>query len=433
MPKPTTETINVASPGRWTWNDEIQGLEFNCVNSTDDVKEKRKKRPQIEQVTKHQERFAESSRGRRKTLMPAQMGLMLISSLRQAVKELVTIEHVKQVALSLVQENEAIPIPLCFLSLMKCKELDEFLATLLLYLSCYFEKKSLEMKPKPLMAEPSVTEKQVMAETCAKVDLARKQLALRYSTLILGLGLSQQHHMACGKSKQSWTHRDRHLYECLYSFLCYVAWVTFNRKDLRGIQEEVGRLLRSDTFNPTLNAREPEGSEGQEEDKADPKEPGLLTTGKKKSERRPALSKIMTQRSPVMVSLLPSPREKAPHLFQRALPRSKPATKHCDTEELVEQLKRQLASFSFGILGKPHNQYSRSTLMPRWPGHDDDDDGEDDDDDDDDDSSEAHMRAKTTSFAAHRLSIAGEKSGSRSRANTVTSHATTEEPSSDTE
>ena len=69
--------------------------------------------------------------------------------------------------------------------------------------------------------------------------------------------------------------------QCLYSFLCYVAWVTFNRKDLRGIQEEVGRLLRSDTFNPTLNAREPEGSEGQEEDKADPKEPGLLTTGKK--------------------------------------------------------------------------------------------------------------------------------------------------------
>ena len=92
-----------------------------------------------------------------------------------------------------------------------------------------------------------------------------------------------------------------------------------------------------------------------------------------------------------------------------------------------------LFSPSFGILGKPHNQYSRSTLMPRWPGHDDDDDGEDDDDDDDDDSSEAHMRAKTTSFAAHRLSIAGEKSGSRSRANTVTSHATTEEPSSDTE
>lgn len=103
-----------------------------------------------------------------------------------------------------------------------------------------------------------------MAETCAKVDLARKQLALRYSTLILGLGLSQQHHMACGKSvpthtpllrplkifqlacvafvniqlpawkwqqwlclsrsKQSWTHRDRHLYEvCAGDRICLCA------------------------------------------------------------------------------------------------------------------------------------------------------------------------------------------------------------------
>lgn len=46
-----------------------------------------------------------------------------------------------------------------------------------------------------------------------------------------------------------------YLHQCLYSFFCYVAWVTFSRKDLRGIQEEVGRLLRSDTFNPALRTR----------------------------------------------------------------------------------------------------------------------------------------------------------------------------------
>lgn len=31
-----------------------------------------------------------------------------------------------------------------------------------------------------------------------------------------------------------------------------MAWVTFGRKDLRDIQEEVGRLLYSDTFNTAV-------------------------------------------------------------------------------------------------------------------------------------------------------------------------------------
>ncbi|XP_041932547.1 protein phosphatase 1 regulatory subunit 36 isoform X1 [Alosa sapidissima] len=435
MPKPTTEKINVPPPGRWIWNDDMNGLEFTCsLNSADDAKEKRKMGPLHEQVKKRLERSAQitssSSRGRRKTLVSTAFVPMFLSSVKRSQREQVTMEHVKQVALSLLQENEAIPIPLCFLSLMKCRELNAFLAALLLYLSCYFEKMSLERKPKPLMAEPSVTEKQVMAETCAKVDLAQKQLALCYSTLILGLGLSQQHHMSCGRSKVSWTHRDRQLYECLYSFLCYAAWVTFGRKDLKGIQEEVGRLLRSDTFNPTLNGKESERSENQEESKANPKEPSPVTTERKKSERRPALSKIVTQRSPVMVSLLPFPREEAPHLFQRSHPRERSTAKLCNTEELMEQLSEQLASFRFGILGKPLKEFSRTTLMPRWSEHYDDND---DDDDDHDDNSSVHMQAKNPSFMTSRMSIAEEKPGTQSRANTVNSHATTEGQSSVTE
>ncbi|KAL2080218.1 hypothetical protein ACEWY4_024011 [Coilia grayii] len=417
MPKPTTETIDVPPPGRWTWNDEIQGLEFSCFNAADDAKDKRKKKTLQEEVIKRQERiqqsFASSSRGRRKTAGPLALGAVFVSHLKRSAGAQVTIQHVKQVALNLLEENEAIAIPLCFLSMMKCKELDDFLAALLLYLSCYFEKTSLEMKPKPLMAEPSVTEKQVMAEACTKVDLAQKQLALRYSTLILGLGLSQkQHHMACGRSKVSWTHRDRQLYECLYRFLCYVAWVTFGRKDLRGIQEEVSRLLRSDTFNPTMKIKDPESSEGQEENKPEPKEPSLVKRYNRKSERRPALSKIVTQRSPVMVSLLPTSREDAPHLFQRALPREQSTAKLVNVEELVEQLNRQLASFSFGILGKPLEQFSRTTLLPQWS---DADDGDDEDDGDNDDSVD-HMQAKATSSIV----------ASRSRANTATTRATTE-------
>lgn len=53
------------------------------------------------------------------------------------------------------------------------------------------------------VSDQSITDKQVMAETLAKVELAQKQLAFCYSSLILGLGLSQQHHMACGRSVTS--------------------------------------------------------------------------------------------------------------------------------------------------------------------------------------------------------------------------------------
>lgn len=52
---------------------------------------------------------------------------------------------------------------------------------------------------------------------------------------------------------QVWTELLTHRYfQCLYTFFCYVAWVTFGRKDLRDIQEEVGRLLYSDAFNAAV-------------------------------------------------------------------------------------------------------------------------------------------------------------------------------------
>lgn len=55
-----------------------------------------------------------------------------------------------------------------------------------------------------------------MAEASARVQLAQKQLAYCYSSLVLGLGLSQEHHMACGRSdtgkgvgRELWKERRR--------------------------------------------------------------------------------------------------------------------------------------------------------------------------------------------------------------------------------
>lgn len=46
-----------------------------------------------------------------------------------------------------------------------------------------------------------------------------------------------------------------------------MAWITFGRRDLKGIQTEIGSLLRPDTFNPALRAQrnEPEEEEVEQE------------------------------------------------------------------------------------------------------------------------------------------------------------------------
>ncbi|KAI4891664.1 hypothetical protein NFI96_024426, partial [Prochilodus magdalenae] len=437
--------VSLPPPGRWDWNDETQNLEFVCFNTSVEIKKKRKKTTSTyqESFRKHLESKPSARGGHcglRKTVGPAELNAYKVA-VKRSQSGSVSIEHVKQVAVSLVQENEELPIPFCFMTVIKSKEMDDFLASLLLYLSWHLERKALEERPKAFMAEHSVTERQVMAETSAKVDLAKKHLAFCYSCLVLGLGMPQHHHMACGRSRVSSTYQDRQLYECLYSFFSYVAWVTFGRRDLKGIQAEIGRLFRSDTFNPALRVEEEELVQEEKEQEitqtegqSKPEESRPIVPANRKSQRRPARSNIVTQRSPLMVSLLPSPKEKAPHLFQRSCGHMQQPAKLRETEVLMAELNQQLASLSFGVLGKPLNQFSYTTLMP----HGATDEGEEGDNEDNSDENEstvdhgAQVMGSKTSFTGRRsITATAGKHSSLSRANT--SRATTEVLSSDTE
>ncbi|XP_071402002.1 protein phosphatase 1 regulatory subunit 36 [Centroberyx affinis] len=458
MPKHHEETGNVNSPppGRWVWNDETQTLEFSSNPTVEGLlKKRRETNVNLNDLHQRPEKLAQFStlndRGRqsiRKTLSPSHLNAYR-SSVMQRQGEHVTMDDVKQVAVSLLQENYALPIPPCFLAVLKSKKLDEFLAVLLLYLSCYFEHKTLENKPKPLMAEQSITERQVMAEAVAKVEVAQKKLAICYFHLVMGPEVAQ-HSMCSSRSRVSSTYTEWLLHECLYSFFCYVGWVTLGRKDLRGIQEEVGRLLHSDTFNTALRNRT-DGHPGETLLAPDGPpsmlsqlNPGQLTdvsTSTRKSQKRPGLSSIVTQRSPLMVSLLPLPKEQAPHLFlsSRARRHSLLQVRLSDTQALMEELNQQLASLSFGILGKPLRQFSRATLMPqgakkkdRGEEDNEDDEHEDDDAEDDDDHPGVRVRGSKSSFRRPK-STAVDRHGSTTRTNTGISRATTEAVTSDTE
>ncbi|XP_035385244.1 protein phosphatase 1 regulatory subunit 36 [Electrophorus electricus] len=452
MPKLNKETVNIPPSGSWSWNDETQTLEFTCFSTPVEIEGKGKKNKTStyqEHIRIHLEKILKyntSSRGGcstlKKTAGTAKLNAFKAST-KSSQRDTVTIEKIKQVAVALVQEKDGLPIPQCFLNMIQSRELDEFLAGLLLYLSCHLEKRALEERPKALMTEQSVMEKQVMAETSAKVELAKKHLGFCYSALVLGLGLSQQHHMVCGRTRVSSTYRDRHLYECLYSFFCCVAWVTFGRQDLKGIQAEIGHLFRSDLFNPALRpqGKEPEGEQEelqttQKEGQSETKGPRQAVLNNRKSQRGPALSSIVTQRSPIMVSLLPSPREKAPHLFQTFFSHKQQPATLSDSEALMEELRQQLASLNFGILGKPLSQFSYTTLVPHGDKNEVEEEGDEDSSGDDCEcESEGHraqVRDSRPSFTGPRSTTA-DKYSSFSRANTVASRTTTEALSSDTE
>ncbi|XP_051949481.1 protein phosphatase 1 regulatory subunit 36 isoform X2 [Xyrauchen texanus] len=378
MAKSPTETkISMPSSGRWDWNDETQSLEFISYATSVEVNEKTKKKntpTYQEHLRKHLEKWQKNTVG------PAQLDAFK-ASIKCSQKECVTIQDVILAAVSLLQENEALPIPLHFLSLLKSQELEKFLASLLLYFSCYFERKALEERPKSLMASR---------------------------------GLS--------------TYSEIQLNECLYSFCTYAVWVTFERRDLKGIQVEIGRLFRSDTFNVARRTQVEESEEEQEDQ--DHRKPAL---NDRKSKRRPGLNSIITHRSPLIVSLLPTPRENAPHLFGSFRHLQQRSTEHSDSKALMEELNQHLATLCFGILGKPLSQFSSMTLNPQGGQSE----AEKDDDEQDGKNStivndDPHVHIRSSKTDQRSMTTTTDKRSNLSRVDLV-SRATTEGVYSDTE
>lgn len=136
--------------------------------------------------------------------------------------------------------------------------------------------------------------------------------------------------MNCGKEKISDTQKDWKFFESFYTFCTCVAWVVFRRQYLREIEEEIGRLFRTNMFNIPRRRREDEESGGE-------KKRMTLVQFRRMMAKRPAIKKAMDMRSPVLSTLLPSLREKAQHIAEKKV----------------------------GILGEPRNLFNPHTLLPR--------------------------------------------------------------------
>ncbi|KAG8449345.1 hypothetical protein GDO86_016117 [Hymenochirus boettgeri] len=289
----------------------------------------------------------------------------MLRSPRQANKqdhEYVTLEDVKWVALGMLQEQKRHYIDM-FSTTVRSQYLDDFLMAILNYLSCYSEKHTLERKPKTLMLNSSIFEIQELAEVLRRTENALRHFAHMYCILVLGEEMVEQHHMACGKSKASSTNKDRRFYECLYTFCTYVAWVVFKRKDLIVIQGEIGRLLRTNTFNPALRIKgdTDEQSWNLYLDKRKSNKKTTYSKNSKKNSKRPAIMSIVTQCSPTISSLIPSPKEKSDYLFHK---HGLHPSGNTGFSDIINQTTPAFISSRIGILGEPLKNFHLHSLIP---------------------------------------------------------------------
>lgn len=282
------------------------------------------------------------------------------SSPRPSIKEhdTVTLDDVKSVALDSMPDVDMLPS--AFQECYSSEQFDEFQLAILNYFDAFFERMAIENKPKPMAVEPSLAEKKALATAVSKQEAAQRLLGQCYCTLVLGLGLEDKHHMGCGRQRSSDTSRDREMYEALYTFAAFVTYITFRRQHLDLIQKELGRMFRSDTFNPAGRPKAIEEVYALDRLKDSTKHPLTPAEYRRLKPKRPPIKSIINQRSPVLVSLLPTSKEASPWFLDRtkALPLSE-----SDIPREEEKLDLHL-EMKVGIIGEPMSGFNRLTLAP---------------------------------------------------------------------
>ncbi|ELK32990.1 hypothetical protein MDA_GLEAN10010928 [Myotis davidii] len=202
-----------------------------------------------------------------------------------------------------------------------------------------------------------LVEKKEMELVLSKLEAAQKYLAQKYCVLVLGLGMPDKHHMCCGKEKISNTQKDWKFFESFFTFCAYVAWIVFRRQHFQEIEEEIGRLFRSNMFNIPRRKREDEESGGE-------KKRMTFVEFRRMMAKRPAIKTAIHMRSPVMSTLLPSLREKAQNVFERK--NQVGARSPAQMKKHMEKLE-SVSMPIVGILGQPRCLFNPHTLLPLEP------------------------------------------------------------------
>ncbi|XP_054758372.2 protein phosphatase 1 regulatory subunit 36-like [Lytechinus pictus] len=369
-----SEDTSIATSGKWFWKEETQSLEFqpSATQSLDqkDKKNQRKKNHTFGETGNKKDRATPNrfdAKGQGGSKGNQGVGTRSAKSHKEKDKT-VTLQRVKSVALFMLNEvnfsTESFEI-----CLYELDQFDEFLLGLLNYFSSYFDRLVVENKPKQMTTEPSFAEQAAMAEITERMDVAQRHLAQSYCILILGLGLQDHHHMGSGTQRQSSTKKDREIYETLYKFCVYLVWLVFRRKDHDLINKELGRILRSDVFNPALRVKNSpeEDIENEEELLRDISFVPAITPAERRRQNRdrPSITNIIKTRSPVLKSLIPTPKEANEYLFGKmTLDASGKSQTPDSNKTLAGRGRPTFFKKNIGIIGEPLNLFNPQTLAP---------------------------------------------------------------------
>ncbi|PIK57543.1 hypothetical protein BSL78_05533 [Apostichopus japonicus] len=401
------DDIPKAIPGKWYWKEDSSSLEFQAsVIQAVDPKDKkgRKKNLVVGDYGGRRDRLTPNrfdskhgvGTGVSTTTKSQRHGLVSRSarSAKGTEKDTtVTLARVKTVTLSLLNEvnvnTESFEKALCGLP-----QFDEFLLGLLNYFAAFFDKLALGKPKQAMTTQPSQAELRAKAEIEASMATAQRKLAQSYCVLVLGM-LDQKiiiwdvEDKECpqpiktekrmrfvslsnftflvpdikGKKERDIKDPMQELSQSLYRFCVHFVWIVFSRKEHELISKEVGRLLRSDVFNPALRVKHapPEDAENLREERRQFLEDTKLTPAERRRqiEKRPAITSIVNKRSPVIVSLLPTPKEKNGWLFDRL-----ELDPVASSDEIEEKNSSSSYKTKVGIIGEPLNLFNTSTLAP---------------------------------------------------------------------
>ncbi|KAI0208006.1 hypothetical protein LSAT2_007341 [Lamellibrachia satsuma] len=388
------EMINM-TVGHWIWKDDTNTLEFVSNNPLADKKERAKNRKLQKDhgKTVASERPTGANMGKpaggpkdkpRPLGVPAGSGKSPLGRGKHKGHTTVTLEDVKTIALGMLSASENIDAS--FEDLCQTEQFDNFLVYLLNYYACFFEKRAYEKKPNPMNIEPGRAEKMLIADMVSKLDEASKLLGQAYGTLVLGIGLEPVHHMRCGSSRVSATYRDRSMYETFYAVCAFIVWIAFRRKeDYEAIKVELGRMLRSSTFNHAARAKNVTVGHLGEPPRSGMvalNRPEAITLSPAQYRRqfgnRPAIKSIITQRSPVLVAIMPTPKEESPWLYRQKFPGVVRTSKCGDLHSHPVHFKMDPKKLKIGIIGERLIQFNPITLTPLGADTEEEERGEDD-------------------------------------------------------
>ncbi|XP_063189242.1 protein phosphatase 1 regulatory subunit 36 [Chroicocephalus ridibundus] len=346
--------------GVWYWKDDTNTLEFASSKpaAEENLKEGKNIHFQEMRVKTLKSIFQEecSATLPERRLTDTEVKLHRLSKWVQ--HGYVTLDDVKYAALLLKEANESHHM-LSFAAVIRNEKLDEFLMALLFYLFFYLEKIALEKKRRSLSSTMIFLEKKEMDDVLAKLAVARIHLAVVYCNFILERGMARQRRMPGGKRKTS-LQKDRSFFEGFYNFCSYVAWLVFRRKHFQVIREEIGRLLHSDVFNPTLRDRN-----NVDLHKAGDRTAAANTVQlpylRKVHTKRPSINSMTHQRSPVLSTLLPLPKGSAQYFSQKHYCQGRdPRSCTCDCLPDFSEL----FATKVGIIGAPVSELISLMSMP---------------------------------------------------------------------